>query len=814
VGLAFCGILLVLEMLRSGQWKFPRLPFEIPLLAFVLVAMFSTVMSWRLHDILRWGIFYEGLRVWIFTLVNSLLVIYLPLYFSKPLFKSTRPLSIWTDIVLALVWGLLWCGFHSLRDPDPMSTIWDTYGGFLWGLGVLYAVLRVRDGEALEFFHVIFAVSLLAAIYGLLQYFGKDVIWASLIQPYGGRPVSTFGNPNFLSPYMMMISVVAFAFSLKANKQNANGYLLVSAVAALSVLCTLTRSTYVGLIVSFFTFVFLLNRAENKAVVKRILLALGAVAVVIVIFPKTPVTQTQSPLARLLEIGQIGKSGQSYGSWDQRILIWSSAWEMVKERFVLGKGWGCFELFYPFYQGKFMFVPKLASFRTHANNAHNALMEIWSQVGTVGTGVVLWMAVAIFVGGWMLIRREKDGAAKIIPAALLSCLTGMIADNFFGNVSFFFAVPAFLFWWIIGALFVEAPGLTWRSGNVHPIWGRGALLVLLAFFCGVNFYFYRRWREELFYFDGFKQSRAGLIPESIKSLEAGYAAFQGDVNNNYELGNSYGLYAKSLSEKGFPDESKHYHAKAAEGYSAALRANPGYDEIYFNRGISLNLTGQPEEAAKNLRIAMFINPLMHDAYSALGNVYLTQGKPKEAAAVYEQGAAVYPTDKDFWNNLGYTYSQMNQPEKSFEAYKNAVKIDPTFAQGWHNFQMAAHASGRKDPLLEVPQMVDDIQRLIGERNYAAAKKKAERVIQLLPDNGDAYLSLGNVLFYMNDRPASIAAYKKAIELKPNFTVAYLNLSRLFLNEKSYQAAREQLNAILSYDSNNADAKNLLNAIPR
>ena len=106
--------------------------------------------------------------------------------------------------------------------------------------------------------------------------------------------------------------------------------------------------------------------------------------------------------------------------------------------FCSGIGWGCFELFYPFFQGKYLFVPLLASFRTHANNAHNVLMELWSQVGMVGAGFVVWMAVTILVSGWLTIRRRAQGLGRDVSAALLSGFVGMLVDNFCGNVSVFF----------------------------------------------------------------------------------------------------------------------------------------------------------------------------------------------------------------------------------------------------------------------------------------------------------------------------------------------------------------------------------------
>src|SRR5204862_6624910 len=114
------------------------------------------------------------------------------------------------------------------------------------------------------------------------------------------------------------------------------------------------------------------------------------------------------------------KSGESYGPWHQRLLIWSSAWDMVKARPFFGKGWGCFELFYPYYQGAYLFNPTFVQWRTHANNAHNIVMEIWSQTGTLGLGLALLLFFSMALAGRNALRRLSV-ESRLLGEALLSC---------------------------------------------------------------------------------------------------------------------------------------------------------------------------------------------------------------------------------------------------------------------------------------------------------------------------------------------------------------------------------------------------------
>lgn len=815
VGVALCGALWVVHVWTRGEWNLPRFAFEWPMLVFLSVALVSSVYSWMVHQALRPGIGYETLRIWVFTLVNCVMALYLPPLFTRSVGQSQRTLSIWVDIVLSLLWGMMWFGFHANKDPDPTALIWDSYGGILWALAILYVLIRTRHGEAAEFFHVIFSVSIVAGIYGILQYWGRDIIWGSPIQPYGGRPVSTFGNPNFLSSYMLMVSPLALACGLSSSGKQAAGYFVVSLVAGVSVLCTLTRSSYVGLLAAYVVMGLALIRFENTVLLKRILIGCGIFLLLIFLFPKTPVSQLQSPLLRFTEIFSAIKSGQSYGPWHQRILIWSSAWDMLKQNYFLGNGWGCFELFYPFFQGKYLFVPLLAQFRTHANNAHNVLLEIWSQTGFLGMGAGLWLFFTMVVSGWLVVRNETEGRGRAVSAGLLGGIIGMVVDNFFGNVSIFFAMPAFLFWWNVGALTHESRASHVDTRPIGDLFGRPALIFFMVFCLASMGYYFKRWKQELFYFEGFKQAKVGDVVKSYKALETAYDWFAGEVNCNYELGNSYARYAKLLADKGLQEEAVKYQKKSIDAYVASLHANPGYDEIYFNLGVTQSQSGQKIEAQVNLETSIFINPLLRDAYGALGNLNIQLGELDKAVAVFSQAVAAFPKDKDLWNNLGYCYSQQKDHVKSFEAYKKAVLLDPAFNQAWQNLGVASNALGRHDdPILQVPGLIHQLEAGIAQKDFHAALAPAERVVKILPDSADAQLSLGNVLFYMQQKDRSETAFKRAIELRPTFVIAHVNLGRLYQVSGDTSRARQKFLDALGLDPNDKEAQEALNSLPK
>jgi len=91
------------------------------------------------------------------------------------------------------------------------------------------------------------AAGALASCYGVLQYFGVELVWPRLLNPYGNRSVSTFGNPNFISSYLVMLLPFALAYLMSAEKTAHRllyGFIFLSYAAML--MASLTRSSWGG----------------------------------------------------------------------------------------------------------------------------------------------------------------------------------------------------------------------------------------------------------------------------------------------------------------------------------------------------------------------------------------------------------------------------------------------------------------------------------------------------------------------------------------------------------------------------------------
>src|ERR1019366_2518748 len=96
-----------------------------------------------------------------------------------------------------------------------------------------------------------YAVSCIAALYGITQYFGIELVWLTHLNPYGNRPVSTFGNPNFMSSYLVLVLPVLMADYLFKITGYPRVLLFGTILGGLGALvATLTRSSWAGWVVA------------------------------------------------------------------------------------------------------------------------------------------------------------------------------------------------------------------------------------------------------------------------------------------------------------------------------------------------------------------------------------------------------------------------------------------------------------------------------------------------------------------------------------------------------------------------------------
>jgi O-antigen ligase len=379
-------------------------------------------------------------------------------------------------LFLFLLWALVTWGAAAVSQKSFFFPALFHEGArnalFLWvnvaGIFFLSTQLNGLSGEKLT--RLALAVAGISALYAVFQYAGWEPLWEQPVRPFGNRPVSTYGNPNFLSSALALFLPLALGESLRAR--NAFGSAAWGGLAIIyagGLLATLTRSSWIGAGFGLVLFLWMERRVLQAQRRRAAWMAVAAMGILLV---WSFVHEGRlSPLGRLLELWNGITGSEPYGSWHQRLLIWRSAWEMWAERPWIGRGWGLFELLFPFYQSRLLPFEIFRPFRTHANNAHQLFLEIGCQTGLIGLGIFLFAVVLATVIHGRRVSRLPDKSRSMLNACFAG-LAAMSIDNVFGNVSLFFAVPAFLFFWTAGQW--AAGSVVWEITLSPPRWARFA----------------------------------------------------------------------------------------------------------------------------------------------------------------------------------------------------------------------------------------------------------------------------------------------------------------------------------------------------
>ena len=853
ISLAAAGALYLLRgPLSREPLRIPRTPLDAPWLATLGVCALSWLVAYFGHAaFFRPAIVSEGARNGLFLAVNAFLPFYLsaavpwddgepgpaapsgrgerlPSKDGEPLLAAV-PLGWWGACTLA--WGLLWLAFPQMRATAASSTeiwhqVWDAYGGLVWALGLGGALWLCRRGRVTDFLHLALAVGFLASVYGVCQYFNCEFMWPSVLNPYGGRSVSSFGNPNFLSSYNVVLLPVAVAYFIESRtlgRRLIYGALALALEAAL--LCSMTRSSWAGALAAMLLLVLSPELRRGVAQEPRPFgLLAGAGLALVLLWPQSSIASgyTPSVISRIAELGQAAKTQLPYSPWHQRVLIWGCAWLMGAENPLTGKGEGLFELFYPFYQGHLLNVfEAFRSLRTHANNAHNEILETWAQTGLLGLGVSVWMwtVFAATVRRWAAVRGRLPGIAMAAAAGV----AGMLVDNLL-NVSLHFAVPGFIFWWMAGLVMGLAAqerggghGATAPAGaGRFPLAERGgwrtlaqpaaakALAITAAVLAlAVSWYWVRVWNREVHYFTGFKLLRQGSVPLAVKQLEASRAWGPREVNAIYELGNAYARMER--------------FADADQSYTEALQANAGYDEIYFNiAAINSSRLKHLERALDYYRMAWWINPLSQEVYNSLSAIFLQDPARygPEAREVLERATHFFPDNPHHWHNLGYLDALEKRWPQAIAAYSRALALAPDMTVSERGLAAAAAQSGRpRPPILEGLARLHELDSRLSRGDYSPANLDlALRLAAQFPEMAKARFLAGSLLLVHGRTVEALPHLEWVVAREPGHVSALTNLARAYLSVGRSRDAAARFRETLKLDPRNAAAREGLRSL--
>ena len=287
----------------------------------------------------------------------------------------------------------------------------------------------IRTKKQLNWIIITFViVTAVISLYGLYQYKVGGVTsdaWVdtTMFEDIKSRVVSTFGNPNVLGEYLVLILPLSVALIWTQKGWFNKSLSLIMVLLMLGcLLCTSSRGAWLGLILAMAVFAVLKDRR---------LIVLGIFVLILLPFFLPPWV-----INRFASIGNMQDSSSAY-----RVSVWIGSLKIVKDYWLSGIGLGLepFRLVYPNY----------ALSAAYALHSHNIYIQLLIETGIAGFTCFMGMLVVFFKNTVAYSIKCKDKFLSTVLVAVTAGLMGYLIQGLVDNIWYNYRV-LLAFWVLIG----------------------------------------------------------------------------------------------------------------------------------------------------------------------------------------------------------------------------------------------------------------------------------------------------------------------------------------------------------------------------
>jgi tetratricopeptide (TPR) repeat protein len=258
---------------------------------------------------------------------------------------------------------------------------------------------------------------------------------------------------------------------------------------------------------------------------------------------------------------------------------------------------------------------------------------------------------------------------------------------------------------------------------------------------------------------GVEKLEQKCFPEAIKLYDKYIQVNPRDIRAYNNRGSAYQQLGK--------------YVQAILDFTKAIECNPECVEPYVNRAACLQELGKLDDAFRDIEMALKISPDLAEAYLRRGLLYDENGDLNKASDDFTKAIKLKPKFANAYRNRAVVYIKMEEFERAIEDCDAALAGDPfDRANVYYNRACAWQ----------------------GKYELDKAIKDYEKAIQLKPDYSKAYFQIGQIYHakarrasfsyqedlkkiisgeaYQEDLKKAIKAEDRAIELNPDFSLAY------------------------------------------
>ncbi|XP_055793804.1 protein O-mannosyl-transferase TMTC1-like [Salvelinus fontinalis] len=246
-------------------------------------------------------------------------------------------------------------------------------------------------------------------------------------------------------------------------------------------------------------------------------------------------------------------------------------------------------------------------------------------------------------------------------------------------------------------------------------------------------------------------------------------------------------------------------AEANDVYLQGIESCPDSSDLHNNYGVFLVDTGEGDLAAAHYQHAVRLKPAHYVAMVNLGRLLRSSSENKEAESWYKKALQV--TRKvDILTPLGALYYNTGRYEEALQVYREAATLQPDSTDIWLALAQVLAMAGRskeaekmtlgiiskQGSCIECYRLLSAIYSKRGN-NTEALDALDKALLQNPLDmsvRAELHFSKGNQLREMNQLDRAFESYKLVVELKPDQSQAWMNMGGIQHIKGDYAAARK------------------------
>lgn len=542
----------------------------------------------------------------------------------RPAYRLNR-----LDIILSapLVLFTLWSALSLLWAANPYPALHHT---FVWGGYLLFFLLMRRVSQRPRLLSASLA-AFAAAIF---------IISLATVVGAAGASLSLFRNNGLGEPMAVSLPLlVALAIQLRRRR----AAILCGATALLAWLAMLQaheRTPFLSTLIGF-TLLAVMLLAFPKFRPRRRLLRVCALLACFVMVSAVQFMPSLTSGVVAEPPFTVYSRLQATSAEDEntlaRILFWSVALEMVRERPVTGVGASNYTVDFP--EARAHFVASHPDSRLAGmlewhlpGVAHNEYLQMLAELGIVGFALFALFALALIFTAWLALRRARS---PLVPGAIASLATFAISSGA-SSISFRWLASGLIFFFAAALVArlagrVDEKEAKEAAVNLSPLWMRGAsataFLFALLMLCGMGA-------------QGLSVTRSGQAQEALNA------------------------------------------ARAEELFRDALFWNPLDGATHFTYGQWLYQNRRYSDAIPHLREGLANGISTSLCYAYLSSAEIKTGQMLEAEAALNEALRVYPRSIFLRVRRAALLSAMGRREEADAEMSRALALNAPTARGW------------------------------------------------------------------------------------------------------------------------------------